>query len=204
MASPTPITLQEFNDAFKVRVVDYRVESTDITVYYEVKCTSNLRVSVHIATVDTTELLEGYTATDVIDAGWTAIKDAVNSWATTNVSKPPFTTFTPDVTTNDVTVTDFNNNFVVNLQRFELFPTIQPSVWCIGLNTHSQTRQNVSLYRDCSLSIDDFCNDTECLDIVTAAWLQMKASICSWAAEELAKSDVINTLYTPTDITPSE
>lgn len=205
MASPTPITLQEFNENFQVRVVEYRVEqnTTDITVYYEVKCITNSRVSVHITTVDTTELAEGFTLADVIEVGWDAVKNAVNSWATTNAPKSPFTTFTPDVTSNDISVTDFNNNFTVTLQRFELFPVTQPSSWCIGLNAYSQTHPNVSIYRDCTLTINDFCNDTECLDIVTAAWLKMKSSICSWAAIEFAKSNVINTLYTPTDITPN-
>lgn len=205
MASPTPITLQEFNDNFQVRVVEYRAEpnTTDITVYYDVKCKTNFRVSVYIATVDTTELDEGYTSEDVIEAGWVTIKDAVNSWATTNAPKPQFTTFTPDVTTDDISVTDFNNNFTVYLHRFELFPAIQPSSWCIGLTAFSQTQPNVSIYRDCNLNINDFCNDTECLDIVTAAWLQLKSSICSWAATEFAKSNIINTLYTPTDITPN-
>lgn len=201
----SPITLQDFNDNFQVRVVEYRVHlnTTDITVYYEVKCTTNSRVSVHITTVDTTELAEGFTSADVVEAGWDAVKDAVNSWATTNAPKPPFTTFTPDVTTNDISVTDFNNNFTVSLQRFELFPGTQPTAWCIGLNTFLQTRPDVSIYRDCNLNIDDFCNNTLCLDIVTAAWLHVKSTICSWAATELAKSNVINTLYTPTDITPN-
>jgi hypothetical protein len=160
-------------------------------------------VSVHIATVDTTELQEGYTTTDVIEAGWVAIKDAVNSWATTNATKPQLTTFTPNVTTDDILVTDFNNNFLVRVQRFELFPAVQPSSWCIGFIAYSTTKDNVSTYRDCNLTIDEFCNNTLCQDIVDAAWLQVKSSICSWAATEFAKSNVINTFYTPTDITPS-
>jgi hypothetical protein len=203
--TPTPITLADFNDSFKVRVADYKSDpnTSNITIYYEVKCLLNNRVSVHVANVDTTQLQEGYTFTDVIDAGWQAVKDTVSSWSSSNVIKPQLTTFTPSTTSDDISVIDFNNNFSVSVQRFELYPTVQPNSWCIGLAAYSKTKENIVCYRDCNVSLSEFCNDTRCLNIATAAWDQLQTTLCSWAATEFAKANVINTIYIPTDVTPT-
>jgi hypothetical protein len=203
--TPTPITLEDFNNNFKVRVADYKADpnTSNITIYYEVKCLLNNRVSVHVANVDTTQLQEGYTYTDVIDAGWQAVKDTVSLWSSSNVIKPQLTTYTPSVTTDDISLTDFNNNFGVSVTRFELYPTIQPTSWCIGFIAYSKTKDNVVCYRDCNVSMEQYCNNTRCLNIAAAAWEILQSTICSWAATEFAKSNVINTIYVPTDVTPS-
>lgn len=196
------VTLEDFNNNFKVRIADYRHQNSIATVYYEVKCMVNNRISVHIANVDITQLQEGYTQSDVIEAGWNTVKTNVNAWATTNIVKSPITTYTPSSTTDDISLTDFNNAFTVYLQRWELFPSVHPSSWCVGLVAVSKTRADVSIYRDCNISIDNLCNNTLCLDIIDAAWDAVKNAVCSWAATELTKASVLNTLYTPTDITP--
>jgi hypothetical protein len=207
MSSPTPmpITLVDFNDSFKVRVADYKSDpnTSNITIYFEVKCLLNNRVSVHVANVDTTQLQEGYTFTDVIDVGWQSVKDSVNSWSSSNVVKAQLTTYIPSTTTDDILLTDFNDNFGVSVQRFELYPTMQPNSWCIGLTAYSKTKENIVCYRDCNVSLTEFCNNTRCLNIVAAAWEQLKGTFCNWAATEFAKANVINTIYIPTDVTPT-
>jgi hypothetical protein len=205
MTTPTPITLEDFNNNFKVRVVEYKADpnTSNLTVYYEVKCISNNRVSVHVATVDVTQLQEGYTSTDVIEAGWQAVKDTVSTWSSFNITKPQLTTYTPTTSSDDISLTDFNNNFGISVQRFELYPIVQPHAWCVGFTAYSKTKENIVCYRDCNVSIEQFCNDTRCLNIAAAAWEQLQDTICSWAASEFAKSQVINTIYTPTDVTPT-
>ncbi len=200
-----PITLENFNNSFNVRIVDYKVQpnSSNVSVYYEVRCFVNNRVSVHVAVVDVTQLSEGYTTNDVIETGWQLVKDTVNSWATSNVTKTSLSIFTPATTTNAISLSDFNNNFIVRMARFELYPQVQPSSWCIGFHVYSTTKDNISMYFDCSLSIEQYCNDTRCLDIATAAWETLKDNICGWAATEFVKTNLLNTTYTPTDITPS-
>jgi hypothetical protein len=198
------VTLEDFNNNFTVRIAEFTQDNaTSIgTVYYEVKCMLNNRLSIHIANVDLTQMQEGYTANDVIEAGWNNVKSNVNSWATTNIANQPITTYTPTSTNADITLTDFNNAFTVYLQRWELFPSVEPNSWCVGFVVVSKTRANVSFYRDCNLNLHDFCNNTHCMDIMNAAWDIVKDPMCSLAATEIVKSTVLNNLYTPSDITP--
>lgn len=195
------ITLQDFLDNFTVRVVEYKTEqNSTITVHFEVRCNANNRLSIHITSVDVSELPGGYTSQDVLDLGWSQVTENVSDWATTNVVNPPLTTFTPLTSTNDISLTDLNTNFSIRLARWELYPRERPSTWCVGLEI-TKTVGGKSKIMDCAIPFTSLCNNTQCLDIVTAAWDVMKPSLCAWAAEVLPELNVVNTTYTPTSLT---
>lgn len=197
-----PMTIEDFNSNFVVRIVDYNnvVDSSDIKVVFEVKCNTNNRVGVFISEVDTTALIEAYTSTEVIAAAWDDVKTTVNSWAVVNIANDVLALFTPLSTTADISLTDFNTNFTVHINRYELYPRTQPSSWCIGFSVHN-TISNQTLYTDGTVPIQDFCNDVLCVDVATAVWDTLKQRVCLWAATEMSRSTLLNTIYNPTAFT---
>jgi hypothetical protein len=193
------ITIEDFNANFVVRIVNYSPVSNTSTVdvEFEVKCTVNNRVIIHKTNVDTSLLVEPFTTSDVTDVAWDNVQSNVNAWATTNVASEIISTYEPSTSTDDISLTDFNNNFTVKVTRFELYPPINPTHWCIGFFTSSDSHPEQNIYRDCSLSTVDYCNNTLCMDIVDGGWALLKQGICAWAATEFAKSSIIDTIYTP-------
>jgi hypothetical protein len=202
----TLIPLQDFLSNFAVRVVNYVADNNNSMVHvrYEVRCILNGRLSVHLTDVDVTTLPTEYTSQDVLNAAWDNVKVNVTAWATTNVVKPQLIEFAPDNTTDDISVSDFNNNFLVRVYRWELYPRVQSSSWVVGFDVYNKSgyRENKTL--DCAIPIEGLCGNTFCLDIMEAAWLQMKAQICSWAAERFSLQNVINTSYVPTSVDGDE
>jgi hypothetical protein len=197
----TPMTLEEFTANFIVKVVDYKDLGENIVkVVFEVKCTVNKRVGVFIADVDTTNLNEGFTYEDVINAAWDLQKTNVNDWSIVNLPHEVLSAYTPlsVVDNSPITLTDFNNNFTVNVCRYELYPQISPSTWCVGLQIHKTDNPNVSMYIDGNVPIESQCNNVFCAAVVAAVWNIVKSNVCTWAAVELAKASVIDTTYTPT------
>ena len=192
------ISLQDFLQNFSVRVVEYKTElNSIITVHYEVRCIINNRLSIHIASVDVSEL-EEYTSADVLDLAWDEVKTNVTNWATTNISNPPLINFTPQTSTGSISLTDLNNNFSISISRWELYPKDRPSSWCIGF-LMTKNGADKKKYLDCSIPFTNLCNNTLCLDIITAAWDVIKPSFCAWAAEVLL-DDVVNSIYTPANL----
>lgn len=196
------IPLQDFLSNFNVRVVDYIPNPLDSNVHvkYEVRCVLNGRLSVHLSDVDVTTLPESYTSQDVLNAAWENVKVNVTAWATTNVVKPPLTEFVPLSTTDDISIVDFNNNFNVRVNRWELYPRIQPTHWVVGFDVYNTFGYAENRAMDCTLSINDICGNTLCLDIMTAAWESLKGQICAWAASKLNGATVINASYIPTSV----
>lgn len=197
----TPITIEEFTEKFTVRVVEYQVEQNNtISVHFEVRCNVNGRLSIHLANVDPSGIQEDYTTNDVLSLAWESVKSAVSSWATTNVEKAPFSMYTPTTSTNDISVADLNDNFVIRISRWELYPKEKPTTWCIGFsivkNVGNQTKTI-----ECTIPVSAFCNNTLCLDIMNAAWDVLKNPLCQWAGEQLSPTNVINNIFVPTDLT---
>lgn len=194
------ITLEDFINNFSVRVAEYKEESVDnIKVHFEVRCNVNGRLSIHIATVDVSGL-QTYTANDVLDLAWDSVKENVTDWATTNVVNPPITTFTPQTTTADITLSNLTTNFGIRVSRWELYPRERPSSWCVGFEM-TKNVGNQSKVLDCTLPFTNLCNNTLCLDIMTAAWDVLKPSFCAWAGQVLAEANVINNNYVPSSLT---
>lgn len=201
--APEPTPLEVFNANFTVRVVDYKelVDTpTTIKVIYEVLCNSNRRVGVFISDVDTTTLSVGFTPSDVLDFAWDEVKSDVKDWADVNIQHQQYTVYNVQSTTDAITVQDFNDNFTVQLVRYELYPKVSPSTWCIGFYVYSPTKAGVNMFIDNNVPIADYCNNVPCETVTGAVWNLVKERVCSWAATELAKPSVINTNFVPTSL----
>lgn len=195
------LTLQEFNDNFTVTTVRYDdTDLSNVLVHFKVQCNSNKRVSVHITFVDTTQLSQGFTSNDVINAAWNNIYSTVNQWAAYNLVEDPLTNLNIISTTNDISLTDFNNNFTVYVCRFEPVPVFRPTDWCIGFSVQINNVPNSSRNFEGLVSISTFCNNTLCADIANAAWEIVKSDVCIWAASKLLLNETLNNTFVPSII----
>lgn len=121
---------------------------------------------------------------------------------TWNIEHTQFTIYTVTSTTSAITLQDFNENFTVQVIRYELYPKTSPSVWCIGFYIYSPTDPNVNMFIDGTVPIGDFCNNVRCVSVVGAVWDTLKERICAWAASHLEKPQMIDTVYVPTVLVP--
>lgn len=192
------MSIEDFNANFSVSVLEYKEDAlaNTVTVYFGVVCNLNSRKSVWTPSVDTTLLPEGYTPQDVLDTAWDEIKNTVNDWAQVNIVEGPYHIFTPQTTNDAISLTTFNNNFTVYFSRFELYPSVQPTSWCIGFRV-VMNNNGASMYCDATVPVADHCNNTVCMSIATSVWDILKPQVCNWAAGEVAKSSVLNTTYVP-------
>lgn len=194
--SQEAIQFSTFLENFIVRVVEYSPQGNNIvSVHFEVRCNYNGRLSIHVASVDTTNLGE-HTTNDVLNIAWDIVKSTVSAWATTNVVNAPLTNYIPSNTTDAISLVNFNNNFDIRIARWELYPAEKPQHWCIGFEVRKKLGHQSTII-DCNIPIALYCNNTLCLEIMDAAWAMMKSSICYWASVVFASSDVINSIYVP-------
>lgn len=199
----TPITLEDFTANFVVRIASYNDLGNDtVKVVFEVKCSVNNRVGVFIADVDTTTLDEGFTHQDVVDAAWNLQKTNVNDWSVVNLPHEVLSAYTPSSVADNspITLTDFNNNFTVTINRYELYPDVSPTTWCVGFIIRKTNNTAISMFIDGNIPIESYCNNVLCTSVVTAVWDTVKTSVCSWAATEVAKTPLIDTIFTPTTV----
>jgi hypothetical protein len=196
------MTIEDFNTNFAVSIVEYNVDdiANTVTINFAITCTSNNRKSIWVSVVDTTTLSEGYTSSDVLDAAWNDVKASVNDWAVYNLAETAFTEYTVASVSDAITLSDFNTNFTVYLGRFDLYPSIQPTSWCIGFRAQ-RNGKDANIYVDATIPIADHCNNTLCASIADTVWDLVKSRVSSWAATELAKDNVINTTFVPADFT---
>lgn len=195
------LTLQEFNDNFTVTVVHFDNSTSNVVVHFKVQCKKNNRVSIHTATVDTTQLLEGFTNADVVCAAWDAVKTTVNIWAPFNLTEDRLVDFEVTSTSNAIDVSTFNTHFAVKIIRFELVPHINPINWCIGFSVCVKGSESTCQNYEGLLSLtQEYCNNTFCSNIAGSAWELVKERVCAWAAEKLPTHDVLDTNFVPTNI----
>lgn len=198
-----PITLQDFNDNFTVRIVDYKdMGNGHIEIMFEVKCRVNNRVSIFIADVDTSTLTEGYTAEDVTSTAWTNIKESINAWSSMCVQRPALTSYTAQSVSDDsqITLQDFNDNFTVLITRYELYPSVNPTSWCVAFNIIKKDKPTQNMYIDGTIPLTQHCNNVGCTLGVTKVWDNVKTQVCTWAAAEMMKASIIDTIYSPVEV----
>jgi hypothetical protein len=199
----TPLTLEEFNTDFNVRIVDYQALENDvIKVTFEVRCNQNNRVGVFIANVDTTELAEEFDTQDVVTAAWDEVKTSANEWGVVNLPKVQFTTYTVDSVpvNSSITLQDFNTNFVVRIQRFELYPITSSNTWCIGFHVYNVNKASQNMYVDGTVPVADYCNNVLCDSVADAVWETVSDRVVTWASTQLARATVIDTQFTPVSV----
>jgi hypothetical protein len=195
------LTLQEFNDNFTVTTVRYdNSDMSNVIIHFKVQCNTNKRLSVHTTSVDTTQLSQGFTHSDVINSAWSNIYNTVNQWAAYNLVDDPLNMLTITSTTNDISLTDFNNNFTVYVCRFEPVPMSRPVDWCIGFRVQAKSVENITQNFEGVVPISSYCNNTLCADIANAAWDIVKGNVCSWAVNKLSLNEVLNNTFVPSII----
>lgn len=199
MKLPIEIDIDTLNKYFTVKVSGYNDSFPIVVVQFQVVCLTNNRVSVHIADVDTTLLESGFTKKQVVDAAWLLVKDTVVVWAGFNIIKGAFETFRPSTVSEgaNIDVTIFNDNFKVNVTRFELYPVINPTNWCVGFNVEKKDSRNVKMYADELIPLTEHCNNTYCINIVNAVWLKVEGRVTAWADKQYTYDSVLNTDYVP-------
>ena len=195
------LTLQEFNDNFTVTVVHFDNATSNVIVHFKVQCKSNNRLSIHTTTVDTTQLQPGFTNDDVVSVAWDAVKSVVNTWSAFNLVEGRLSDFDVQTISNGIDVSTFNTNFIVKVIRFELVPYINPTHWCIGFSVYVNGSESTCKNYEGLLPItEEYCNNTLCANIVSAAWELVKDNICAWTVEKLPTQDVLNTTFVPSII----
>lgn len=193
------LTLQEFNDNFTVTIVHFDESTNDIVVvHFKVQCNINKRLSIHTTTVDTTQLTQGYTHNDVILQAWASVKSIVNAWAAFNLVEDKLSQLSVTSTSNSIDVSTFNAHFSLNIIRFELVPSINPSHWCIGFSACIVGNESTCKNYEALIPLtQQYCNNTVCSNIADAAWEVVKDNICQWAVSKLPTQDVLDTIFVP-------
>ena len=125
------MNLETFNNNFTVKIVHYDDANSNVVVKFKVRCVINNRVSLHIATADTTQLSGGYTISDVVSLSWNNIKTTVNQWASYNIIENQLSVLTITSTSNVIDLSTFNSNFNVKSSFFDALPDTNPTDWCI-------------------------------------------------------------------------
>jgi hypothetical protein len=195
------MNITDFNTDFSVKVVRFDDLTSNVSVHFQVKCIPNNRVSIHTTEVDTTQLSEGYTNSDVLSAAWLNIKTVVNSWASFNIIEEPLSVFSVTSVTNAIDLTTFNTHFSVNIIRFELIPNINPTHWCIQYQVTRINKQSISAVFDSIVPLtSEFCNNTLCANSAAAGWEIIKEIICNWAIANIPTDSVVDTIFVPGSI----
>lgn len=194
------LTLQEFNDNFNVTVVNFDNSTNNVLVHFKVQCKLNYRVSIHTASVDTTQLQSGYTNEDIVSTAWDSIKTVVNTWAAFNLVQDKLLELVVNSTTNAIDLTTFNTHFIVKVIRFELVPETNPTNWCIGFSICIRGNERIYNNYESLLPITEYCNNTLCVNIANAAWELVKDKVCEWATTQLPLHDILNITFVPSII----
>lgn len=195
------LSLQEFNDNFTVTVVHFDNSTSNVSVHFKVQCRPNNRLSIHTTSVDTTQLQQGYTNQDVITEAWNSVKNVVNTWAAFNLVEDRLTELTVTSTSNAIDVNTFNTHFLVKIIRFELVPQVNPTHWCVGFSVCIRENESTCQNFEGLISLtQEYCNNTLCTSIATAAWDLVKNNASDWAAGKLPTHDILDTTFVPTNI----
>jgi hypothetical protein len=195
------MNLEDFSNNFTVTVVHFDDSTSNISVNFKVQCKTNGRVSIHTSVVDTTELSEGYTESDVVSAAWNSIKTTVNTWASYNIVEDRLSELSITSTSGVIDLSTFNTHFTVKVSQFELTPKINPTNWSIQFYVYRKTNESISTFFSALVPLtQEFCNNTLCADIAGAAWEVVKNEACNWALNNIPTNSVINTIFNPVNI----
>lgn len=192
------LSLQEFNDNFTVTIVRFDNSTSNVLVHFKVHCRPNNRLSIHTTSVDTTQLQQGYTNQDVVTEAWNTVKSVVNSWAEFNLVENRLTELTVSSTSDAIDVSTFNTHFLVKVVRFDLVPQVNPTDWCIGFSVCIRDNESVCQNFEGLIPLtQEYCNNTLCTNIATAAWNLVKSNASDWASSKLPTHDILDTTFVP-------
>jgi len=196
------MNLGDFNSNFTVRVVQFDNTTTNnISVNFKVQCISNIRVSIHTTIVDTTQLSEGYTDIDVVNAAWENVKTIVNAWASFNITEERLSELLITSTSSVIDVSTFNTHFSVKVVYFKLIPNINPTFWSIQFSVSKKIKENISAVFEGLVPLtQDYCNNSLCSNIAAAGWELVKEQACNWALNNIPTDSIVDTVFIPINI----
>lgn len=203
------LTLQDFNDKFVTEICSIEEGHTDETGTYDygvgfhVVCKTNQRVMYFENHLSSNVLPPSFTETDVVHAAWSNLLPNVKSWADVTIGSDSLigSTFVPSSNLGFTNVTEFdfaafNSNYTLQVSRFNTYPKIEPTSWCVGFNVVKNANTNESMYIDTNVFVTTFAlNKTE-EELLNMAWSNTKEVIGEWAKSKYSKPSLINTVYT--------
>ena len=200
------ISLADFNQNFKVQIRNIAVPHVDETgiapasVGFNVICLLNSRVQYFEYHILDQNIVNTYTSQQLVDYAWTQLKSDINAWATSAMSDSNLIGYiyvpTSDFNTSLISLTTFNSAFTMKIVRFEVYPANDPTSWCVGFNITNNLNES-TLYISTNVMVATFTVSKTEMEIMNAAWDQIKDTVGAWAAEKLMYSSLINTEYVP-------
>ena len=199
------LTIEDFNNQTTVRIVKFLRYTSDtdiqmINISFEVRINSNNRVGIFISDMELDSIENSANDHELVDIAWGQLKQHVNDWSVINFAHEQFTIFNVQVTTDAITIEDFNTNFTVNLARYELYPKVNPDWWCIAFIISKNSNPQTNIYVEGQVPTTIWCNNVPCVALASSVWDLVKERACVWAADNLSKPVVLDTFFTPSEI----
>ena len=163
------LTLEDFNTNFITEICNIEEGHTDETgtfdygVGFHVLCKPNMRVMYFEDHLNSNILPPGFAEGEIVNAAWSNLLPTVKTWAEGAITAPSLlgATYTPNSNlefTNvvDFSLADFNSNYTTQIARFDTYPKIEPSSWCVGLNVIRNANPSDSMYIDTNVYVTTF------------------------------------------------
>lgn len=198
------ISLEDFNANFTTSIRNIEKDHKDETgtysysVGFNVLCTPNNRTMYFEAHLDSNQAPPGTPESVVTNMAWLNLLPDVKTWASSVLTANSLlgSVYIPTIdftNTSNINLSTFNSNFTTNVSRFEVYPKIAPSSWCVGYNVFKNTNSNDTMYYDTSVNVPTFAIQKSESEIMDIAWSNLKESVGHWAGLKLNTSQLLNT-----------
>ena len=175
------INITDFNNEFETKVIDLCEECVELII----KCKLNSELLFVPCTLTQEQWDENTTTLEKFECAFSENSSAIQSWANSVRTNPSvFGSYIPtDVP--GIGVTTFNNEFSVNVCRYEAYPVEKPSQYVIVFAI--STTGNNQKYLESSMLL----GTTSTSDLLLAAWDQVKTQAGTHASELLASHELL-------------
>lgn len=205
------LTYQEFQDNFVVSIKNYESPHEDeegvfdFAVGFNIVCNNNRRnnyFGIHLSSNDV--LVPNPNESDVINEAWRIMTPEIQTWAgaVVNSSNLLGANYVPNSNlgfdnASNLSLATFDSNFNTVLVRFDVYPSIKPTCWCVGFHASLKTNDSIHRYVDSQVKVDMFHNDHTENEFIDKGWSNVKENLGTWAEGVLNMSPQINTEFTP-------
>lgn len=202
------ISIENFNTNFLIHVRSIAKPHIDETgiipadVGINIICVPNNRVQFFEYHIMDQNIVDTSTDQQLVDIAWAALKSDIQIWASSAINQSNLIgyIYTPtsefNNTYGNLNLTSYNTNFTTQIERFEVFPPLEPNSWCVAFQI-TNNNINESIYVNTIVPIETFAVTSAEQDIMDSAWDNVKDSIGTWASSNIDTSSLINTVYTP-------
>jgi hypothetical protein len=203
------LSLEDFNTNFVTEICSIEEGHTDEAgsfdygVGFHVLCKPNRRVMYFEHHLSSNILPPGFGESDIVNAAWSNLLPTVKTWAEGAINSPSLlgAVYTPNsnlvfTTASNFTLADYNSNYTTSISRFDTYPRIEPTSWCVGFNVVRNANPAETMYVDTNVFVTTFAlNKTE-EELLDMAWSNVKENIGSWAESKNVKPTLLSTTYT--------